>query len=105
MKKDTRPLSFASMALALASDCNRLFVIDSDDDSYVEYSANGAEKELVPVSSGEDFFRAVHRDAREQVWPEDQTYGDEFAVILQDVFERAGKRMYEDKTKCKQKAQ
>jgi len=74
MKKDAQPLSFASIALALANDYSRLFVIDSDDDSYIEYSASGAEKELVPISDGEDFFRAVHRDAREQVWPEDQTY-------------------------------
>ena len=74
MKKDAQPLSFASIALALANDYSRLFVIDSDDDSYIEYSASGVEKELVPISDGEDFFRAVHRDAREQVWPEDQTY-------------------------------
>ena len=72
--KNSQPLSFASMALALASDYNRLFVIDSDDDSYVEYTTNGAEKELVKASAGDDFFRAVHRDAREQVWPEDQEY-------------------------------
>lgn len=74
MKKDAQPLSFASIALALANDYSRLFVIDSDDDSYIEYSASGVEKELVPISDGEDFFRSVHRDAREQVWPEDQTY-------------------------------
>ena len=74
MKKDAQPLSFASIALALANDYSRLFVIDSDDDSYIEYSASGVEKELVPISDGEDFFRSVHRDTREQVWPEDQTY-------------------------------
>ena len=72
MKKEN--LSFASIALALANDYTRLFVIDSNDDSYIEYTTNGADKELVQVSSESDFFRSVHRDAREQVWPEDQEY-------------------------------
>jgi len=74
MKKDNQPLSFARIALALANDYSRLFVIDSDDDSYIEYTTIGAEKELVQASGGEDFFEAVPRDAREQVWPEDQEY-------------------------------
>lgn len=74
MKKDNQPLSFARIALALANDYNRLFVIDSDDDSYIEYTTNGAEKELIQASAGDNFFQSVHRDAREQVWPEDQEY-------------------------------
>ena len=74
MKKENQPLSFASIALALANDYSRLFVIDSDDDSYIEYTTNGAEKELVQVAAEENFFQAVPRDAREQVWPEDQEY-------------------------------
>ena len=73
-KEDSQPLSFASIALALANDYSRLFVINADDDSYVEYTTAGAEKELVQASAGENFFDAVHRDAREQVWPEDQEY-------------------------------
>ncbi|MBO7663720.1 MAG: GGDEF domain-containing protein [Clostridia bacterium] len=74
MKKENQPLSFASIALALANDYSRLFVIDSDDDSYIEYLIDGAEKELIPVSSEDNFFEAVPRDAKEQVWPEDQAY-------------------------------
>ncbi len=72
--KPGQPLSFARIALALANDYSRLFVIDSDDDSYIEYTTLGANKELVPASFGEDFFKAVPRDAREQVWPEDLEY-------------------------------
>lgn len=72
--KPGKPLSFAQIALALANDYSRLFVIDSDDDSYIEYTTAGADKELVQASAGEDFFKAVPRDAREQVWPEDQEY-------------------------------
>ena len=74
MKKDAQPLSFARIALALANDYERLFVINSDDDSYIEYTTAGAEKELVPASEGDNFFQAVPRDAREQIWPEDQEY-------------------------------
>lgn len=68
------PVSFVNFALALASDYNRLFVINADDDSYAEYSPDKDSKELVRVSSGEDFFSDVHRDCREQVWEEDQEY-------------------------------
>ena len=74
MNRENQPLSFARIALALANDYSRLFVINSDDDSYIEYTTNGADKELVQASAGENFFSAVHRDAREQVWPEDQDY-------------------------------
>jgi len=72
--KPGQPLSFARIALALANDYSRLFVIDSDDDSYIEYTTVGADKELVQASAGENFFKAVPRDAREQVWPEDLEY-------------------------------
>ena len=74
MKTENQPLSFARIALALANDYTRLFVIDSSDDSFIEYTTNGADKELVMVASESDFFRSVYRDAREQVWPEDQEY-------------------------------
>ena len=73
-KKDNQPLSFARIALALANDYNRLFVINSDDDSYIEYTTNGADKELVIASTGDDFYQAVPKNAKEQVWPEDQEY-------------------------------
>lgn len=71
-KNKSKPLSFARLALALANDYSRLFVIDSKNDSYIEYAPSGTEKELVRVSEGRDFFTDVHRDTREQVWIEDQ---------------------------------
>ena len=72
--KKHKPATFVDLALALANDYDRLFVIDAEDDSYSEYSANGSEKELVRVSSGASFYEDVRRDAQEQVWPADQEY-------------------------------
>ena len=68
------PMTFVDLALALADDYSRLFVIDAEDDSYIEYSHNADLSELVPVSHGSDFFSDVRRDVREQVWQEDQEY-------------------------------
>ena len=68
------PLTFVSLALALANDYSRLFVIDAENDSYVEYAPNGTEKELIAVAGGDDFFKDVRRDCLEQVWQEDQQY-------------------------------
>ena len=66
------PLTFVNLALALANDYNSLYVINTEDDSYVEYSPNGDEKQLVRVSEGADFFADVPKNTRELVWPEDQ---------------------------------
>lgn len=70
--KKHEQLTFASLALALANDYDRLFVIDTADDSYAEYTASGSEKELEKVSEGKDFYAAVPPNCREQVWEEDQ---------------------------------
>ena len=73
MEKQNRiPLSFASLALALANDYISLYVIDSEDDSYIEYAPNGTEKELVQVSCGDNFYQDLPRSCRELVWEEDQ---------------------------------
>ena len=55
MNKKNNPLSFTGLALALANDYNRIFVIDSEDDSYVEYTPAASEsgKELVLASEGD----------------------------------------------------
>ena len=68
------PITFEEIARALAEDYVSLFVIDSEDNSYVEYLAEGEPKRLVQRASGDDFFRDVIRDAREQVYPDDQTF-------------------------------
>ena len=70
----TKKVSFSDLALALANDYESLYVIDSNDDSYVEYSSAGADKELVVVSSGANFYEAVPKQCRELVWPEDQAF-------------------------------
>ena len=72
--KSNIPITFGEIALALAADYISLFVIDATNDNYVEYLAEGDNKELVRRASGEDFFRDVVRDVRKQVFPEDQEY-------------------------------
>ena len=69
-----QPLTFASLALALANDYSSIYVIAADDDSYVEYAAGGSDQDLIVLSSGKNFYADVRRNCREQVWPEDQDY-------------------------------
>ncbi len=64
--------SFSKLALALANDYSSIYVIDSSDDSYVEYTAEGGEKALVVRSRGDNFFVDLKKNCRELVWPEDQ---------------------------------
>ena len=75
MNRKNEPLSFTGLALALANDYSRLFVTGREDDSYVEYAASGeknAGKKLVRARGGDNFFKDVKRDCREQAWQEDQ---------------------------------
>lgn len=67
-------LTFAGFAIALANDYSRLFVIDSENDSYAEYAPNDTNEGIEKVSGGADFYEDVRRDCREQVWKEDQEY-------------------------------
>ena len=71
-KTNNTPITFAELALALADDYDSIYVIDADDDSYVEYLAQGADKELVKRSWGENFYKDVIKNCRELVYPEDQ---------------------------------
>ena len=70
--QNKKTITFSEIALALANDYDSIFIIDSVDDSYVEYLAEGDNKELVKRASGKDFYKDVIRDAREQVHPDDQ---------------------------------
>lgn len=70
--KERSPISFANLALALANDYQSIYVIDAESDSYIEYSPSGADKELVQVSSGNDFYEAVPYNCRELVYKDDQ---------------------------------
>ncbi len=67
-----KTLSFASLALALADDYTNLYVINAEDDSYIEYVPSGENKELVIASSGKNFYEDVPRNCRELVFKEDQ---------------------------------
>lgn len=73
MIKRDKKISFTSLALALASDYNSLYVVDSQDDSYVEYAPSGADKDLIPISNGDKFFEDVPQNVEKLVWPEDQS--------------------------------
>ncbi len=67
-------LTFVNLALALANDYSSLYVIDSENDNYVEYTVNGTEKELVLVSRGDNFFKDTIKNCRELVYEDDQEY-------------------------------
>ena len=72
MKKVGEKLSFTSLAVALASDYLSVYVINTVDDSYVEYNTDGTDKELIPVSEGDNFYEDTVKNVAIQVWPEDQ---------------------------------
>ena len=74
MRSESEKLSFTSLAVALASDYLSVYVINTKDDSYVEYRTDGADEELIPISEGDDFYKDVTKNCPEQVWPEDQEY-------------------------------
>lgn len=67
-----KPITFEEIALALAKDYDSIYVIHSDDDSYVEYIAEGENRTLVQRDAGEKFYEAVPRNCRELVYPDDQ---------------------------------
>lgn len=70
--QNKKTITFSEIALALANDYDSIFIINSEDDSYVEYLAEGDNKELVRRASGKNFYEDVIHDAREQVHPDDQ---------------------------------
>lgn len=69
---DKQSLSFGEIALALAGDYESIFVINSGDDSYVEYVPEGGDKELIIRSSGEDFYADTIMNCKLLVHPDDQ---------------------------------
>ena len=64
--------SFDELALALANDYVSIYVIDMSDDSYVEYTASGANKELKVVSQGDNFYEDTVINCRKLVYSKDQ---------------------------------
>lgn len=69
---DSEAVTFVRLALALANDYESVYVIDTQDDSYVEYKTAGADKELSRASSGEDFYEDTRHNCRAMVYHEDQ---------------------------------
>ncbi|MBR6046288.1 MAG: GGDEF domain-containing protein [Ruminococcus sp.] len=65
-------LTFERLAVALADDYETLYVINCEDDSYVEYGFNGQNKELEVRSAGADFYADTVTNCRRLVYPEDQ---------------------------------
>ena len=70
-KKD---ITFDEIAFALAKDYDSIYIIDSESDSYVEYITEGENKKLVVRDSGDDFYKAVIRNCRIMVYPDDQEH-------------------------------
>ena len=69
-----KPITFDEIALALAKDYDSIYIIDSNDDSYVEYYAEGENNTLVSRSDGKNFYQDVIKNCRECVYVEDQDY-------------------------------
>ena len=67
-----KAITFDEIALALAKDYDSIYVIDSTDDSYVEYLTEGEDRKLAIRSSGDDFYADTVRNCRMLVYPDDQ---------------------------------
>ena len=65
-------LTFVRIALALAFDYETVYVINTEDDSYVEYRPSENGRGMVPVSEGADFYADTIKNCRKLVWKEDQ---------------------------------
>ena len=65
-------ITFDEIALALARDYNSIYVIDAHDDSYVEYLAEGGDRQLEIRARGTDFYKDAILDCRESVHPDDR---------------------------------
>ena len=69
---DKSVITYSEIALALANDYESVYVINAEDDSYVEYIAEGDNKKLVIKSSGVNFYEDTIRNCHEMVYVEDQ---------------------------------
>lgn len=69
---ENESMTFVQLAMALADDYESVYVIDTDDDSYVEYAAAGEYKELTRRSEGDDFYADTVRNCNLIVYPDDR---------------------------------
>ncbi len=68
-------VTFSKLALALTNDYESIYVVNTDNDSYVEYSATDSSsggKELKIVSSGGDFYADLINNTELLVYKEDR---------------------------------
>ena len=77
MTEKKRESSFYELALALAKDYETIYVINSSDDSYIEYATTSGNEEsqedvLKIVSKGENFYADTIINCRRLVYPDDQ---------------------------------
>ncbi|WP_295155530.1 GGDEF domain-containing protein [uncultured Ruminococcus sp.] len=70
LNKET--LTFVRLATALADDYESIFVISTEDDSYVEYAAGGKNKELRRRYAGDDFYSDVVVFCNKMVYKDDR---------------------------------
>ncbi len=65
-------ITFERLALALAGDYESIYVVDNEDDSYVEYSPAGEDHALTVISKGDDFYADTVKNCRILVFRDDQ---------------------------------
>ncbi|MCR4647425.1 MAG: hypothetical protein K5695_18790 [Oscillospiraceae bacterium] len=73
-KMQQRSMTLARLAIALANDYESVYVINTADDSYIEYAVGSDAQELTECSSGKDFYADTPVNARLLVHPDDQAH-------------------------------
>ncbi len=71
---EQEPASFVSLALALANNYSQIYVVNTENDSYEEFSVSDNDKELIRVSHGSDFFADSVKNVPKLVYSADQGY-------------------------------
>lgn len=72
IQQNNPDITFARLAFALASDYESIYVINTDDDSYTEYTVEHAGNGLNVRDRGKDFFADTAVNCRKMVYPPDQ---------------------------------
>ena len=65
-------LQFSSLARALSNDVESIYYVDTETDTYMEFSSEGAYKQLGLELSGKDFFGECRTNIEKVVYPDDQ---------------------------------
>ena len=65
-------ITYAKVAQALSSDYEFLYYVDTETESFVEYSHDGERKGLSTERHGEDFFALSREDARDMIYEADR---------------------------------